>query len=284
MRADERFAGGPLKFWAHVRAVSEKAGYVSRESGEVSAPNADAISKALESIGFRSDRVMDSRGRPTHFGKDLADYFALRAKRLNDEVKSLLMDDREAKDLFEAVRRQTKTRRLPTMNKQKGAKRKPAYLTEIVRMTIESGIGGRPCNFDPRRLTTFTRDGAPYRTLSRRIDGAFPSEVDPVAVWEIKEYYHTTTFGSRVADGVSETMMDGMELGEVRKSTGRTCSHCLIVDGRYTWWDCGRSYLCRLVDMLHMGLVDEILFGREVVTRLPELVKQWVSEYDSRDS
>ena len=39
--------------------------------------------------------------------------------------------------------------------------------------------------------------------------------MDPLAVWEIKEYYYTTTFGSRVADGVYETLLDGMELREL---------------------------------------------------------------------
>ena len=39
---------------------------------------------------------------------------------------------------------------------------------------------------------------------------------------------------------------------------------------------CGRSYLCRILDMLHMGYVDEVLFGSEVVDRLPTLVKGWV--------
>lgn len=38
----------------------------------------------------------------------------------------------------------------------------------------------------------------------------------------------------------------------------------------------GRSYLCRIIDMLHMGYVDEVLFGYEVVERLPEIVKEWV--------
>ena len=53
--------------------------------------------------------------------------------------------------------------------------------------------------------------------------------------------------------------------------------HYLIVDAHYTWWECGRSYLCRIIDMLHMGYVDEVLFGREVVERLPLLVKEWVA-------
>ena len=122
----------------------------------------------------------------------------------------------------------------------------------------------------------------PLRTLARRVDGAFPSAINPVAVWEIKEYYHTTTFGSRVADGVYETLLDGMELEELRCSEGIDVKHYLVLDDRFTWWDCGRSYLCRIIDMLHMGYVDEVLFGREVVERLPVLVKGWVQTARSR--
>jgi transcriptional regulator with XRE-family HTH domain len=91
-----------------------------------------------------------------------------------------------------------------------------------------------------------------------------------------KEYYYTTTFGSRVADGVYETLLDGIELEELREHEKIEVKHYLMVDGHYTWWDCGRSYLCRIFDMLHMGYVDEVLFGYEVVERLPALVKEWV--------
>ncbi|MDE2976204.1 MAG: hypothetical protein OXU63_01645 [Acidobacteriota bacterium] len=114
------------------------------------------------------------------------------------------------------------------------------------------------------------------RTLARRVDGAFPSPVDPVAIWEIKEYYYTTTFGSRVADGVYETLLDGMELRELANAEGIRIRHYLMIDSHYTWWECGRSYLCRLVDMLHMGYVDEVFFGYEVIERLPGLVERWI--------
>jgi hypothetical protein len=124
--------------------------------------------------------------------------------------------------------------------------------------------------------------GAPLRTLARRVDGAFPSAKNPIAVWEIKEYYHTTTFGSRVADGVYETLLDGMELEELRLSERVDCKHYLMLDAHYTWWECGRSYLCRIVDMLHMGYVDEVLFGTEVLDRMPSLAKEWVALYKSR--
>ena len=161
------------------------------------------------------------------------------------------------------------------MNKQKGDKKAPAYMTAIVNMLIEANAGGMKCDYDPRALTTVTRNGEPLRTLSRRVDGAFPCAVNPIAVWEIKEYYYTKTFGSRVADGVYETLVDGMELEELRVTEGVNVLHYLMVDDHFTWWKCGRSYLCRILDMLHMGYIDEVLFGSEAVERLPILVKEW---------
>lgn len=101
------------------------------------------------------------------------------------------------------------------MNKQKGKKKAPAYLTGIINMLIENNSKGMPCDYDPRKLTTVTKNGVPLRTLARRVDGAFPNVVNPYAIWEIKEYYFTTTFGSRVADGVYETLLGGMELKEL---------------------------------------------------------------------
>jgi hypothetical protein len=170
------------------------------------------------------------------------------------------------------------------MNKQKGEKRAPAYLTGIINILIEANSKGLPCDYAPGTLTTITKNGTPLRTLARWVDGAFPSAVNPIAVWEIKEYYYTTTFGSRVADGVYETLLDGMELEELREHENIDIKHYLMVDDYFTWWDCGRSYLCRIIDMLHMGYVDEVLFGYEVVEQLPRIVKKWAKIEKQRRS
>ena len=114
------------------------------------------------------------------------------------------------------------------------------------------------------------------------MDGAFPSVIDPIAIWEIKEYYFTTTFGSRVADGVYETQLDGWELWEANLNINRKVFHYLIADAYLTWWIQGRSYLCRLFDSMHMGLVDEVLFGKEVLTRIPQLARQWKKKFKSK--
>lgn len=221
-------------------------------------------------------------GRPTDYANRLLAYFAYRADVLNNTVQHQLMDKDAAKAMYERLLARQQYKLAVTMNKQKGEKKQVAYLTAMVNMLIEANAQGVDYDHDPRQLTTITHDGKPLRTLARRVDGAFPSTVNPVAVWEIKEYYHTTTFGSRVADGVYETLLDGMELEEMRLETGIEVEHLLIVDAHYTWWDCGRAYLCRMIDMLHMGYVDEILFGGEIEARLPEIVAGWVEKTKKR--
>jgi hypothetical protein len=57
-----------------------------------------------------------------------------------------------------------------------------------------------------------------------------------------------------------------------------------MFDAYYTWWIKGRSYLCRIIDMLHMGYVDEVLFGAELIARMPDIAKEWVRIYRGREA
>ena len=230
--------------------------------------------QALSELGLQT-RSVGTIARPTKLGKKLQAYFHYRANVLENFVQSHLMDASEAKKLFTAMRKKLKPTCPLPMNKQKGKKRAPAYLTGLVNMLIQKNAGRGGCDYNPLELTTVTHRGAPLRTLARRVDGAFPKAVDPIAVWEIKEYYYTTTFGSRVADGVYESLLDGMELEELRDETGREIKHYLMIDSHFTWWSKGRPYLCRIIDMLHMGYVDEVVFGKEVIKRVPAIVAEW---------
>lgn len=274
MTPNSIFLNQPRAFWAYVRSISQAVGYTARGKGQIKVPTVQAMAEALNGLGLDGTRLLRSGGA-TSLAHSLHAYFDYRARTLNTFVEPHLMDKDEARRLFEKMRAHLSPKIPIPMNKQKGEKKAPAYLTAIVNMLIEANAAGRDCDYDPRSLTTVTQEGAPLRTLSRRVDGAFPCAVNPIAVWEIKEYYYTTTFGSRVADGVYETLLDGMELEELRVNEGINVLHYLIVDDHYTWWDCGRSYLCRILDMLHMGYVDEVLFGSEVVERLPEIVREW---------
>ena len=171
------------------------------------------------------------------------------------------------------------TCKLP-LNKQKGDMKKIAFYTAIINILAEKTI--REClhikqqgfDDDPRGLLYIKDDNNNLiGSSSRRFDGAFPNILSPVMVWEIKEYYYATTFGSRVADGVYETQLDGYEFQELYNRTGKKIYHVLFVDAYRTWWIQGKSYLCRLVDAMNAGLVDEVIVGKEVFARWPKLLK-----------
>ena len=271
------FLSLPKDFWANVRTISEQAGYTIRGTGQIKVPATREIKTIFEKLGLSAAHLLTVGEQQTPLGKTIGAYFEYRAHILNSFVEPHLMDAAEALREFRKLKKKlSPTCPLP-MNKQSGEKKTPAYLTCIVNMLIEANVGNAPCDYDPRSLTTITHNAMPLRTLARRVDGAFPSVINPIAIWEIKEYYYTTTFGSRVADGVYETLLDGMELEELREHEGIEVKHYLMVDSHYTWWECGRSYLCRIIDMLHMGYVDEVLFGAEVMQRLPSIVKEWVA-------
>ena len=280
MRADPRFQSQSKEFWANVRTISQEIGY--SKHGTIIIPTLEQIRKGFASLSLSVNHIADSKGQLTEFGRVLMAYFKFRADLLDNTVKNNLMNKDQAETVFNELREKLKPKCPLPLNKQKGEKRNHNFLTGMVNMLVEANIGDAPCDYDPRSLTTITHDAMPLRTLSRRVDGAFPSVVNPIAIWEIKEYYYTTTFGSRVADGVYETLLDGHELEELEGAAKRKIQHVLMVDAYYTWWECGRSYLCRIVDMLHAGFIDEVLFGREVVDRLPILAQEWKKTLDSK--
>jgi len=289
MRPEAKFLKKDKSFWAAVRLISEQAGYTSRATktspSQVKVPSVAEMARVFEVLNMDSTLLLSESGTPTGYALSLSEYFEYRADVLNNFVQPRLMDVTQAKALYEEIVLKYPDHRAPvSLNKQKEEKAGFAYLTCMVNILIDAHRGDTPCNFNPGSLTRITKNGAPLRTLSRRLDGAIPSPENPRAVWEIKEYYFTTTFGSRVADGVYETQLDGMELEELEAVSDDPLDHLLIIDAHFTWWVKGKSYLCRIIDMLHMGYVDEVIFGREVVERLPDLVKSWVSDVESSHS
>lgn len=281
MKAESKFLKQPLEFWANVKLISQKVGYTERKTSKIKVPTIEEIQTAFDDLGLDNSKIVLD-GVPTDFGILLVDYFQHRADFLTNQVEPNLLTKDKAKKLFDKLKNELNPTCPLPMNKQKGEKQAHAYFTCIINMLIESNSKGYDCNYDPKELTAFTHNSFPIRSLSRRVDGSFPNVINPIAIWEIKEYYYTTTFGSRVADGVYETLLDGYELNEVREYLDRNVGHYLMIDDYNTWWIMGRSYLCRICDMLHMGLLTEALFGQEVIDRVPQLVREWISQIDNQ--
>ena len=274
MRPNSDYLSQPLDFWAEVRLISQECGYKVWGKNAVVVPTPNDVASRYAGLGLSSGHLV-SNDTWTDQGWRLHRYFAYRAELLQDDIAPLLMDLSQAQTLYTQQIQVCKPMRPPPMNKQKGSKKTPAYLTALVDMLIEhtlreNSIDPDLCDYDPRSLSVVTQENSPFRTLGRRFDGAFPSVINPIALWEVKEYYHTTTFGSRIADGVYVSILDGMELKELKDSSGTRIRKYLVIDAYDTWWGMGISYLCRIVDMMHMGYVDEVIFGREVVDRNPE--------------
>lgn len=284
MKPNNVFLHLPKNFWASVRLISQEVGYTEKATRQIKIPSVDEIQSRLEGFEIDFSRLQLQSIGSVSFGQTLQDYFVYRAEVINSYVEPRLMKVGEAKRIFKNFYKNLQPSCPIPMNKQKGNMKQPAFLTGLVNMLIEANVGGLPCDYDPHQLTVVTKDGLPVRTLARRVDGAFPSSVNPIAVWEVKEYYYTTTFGSRVADGIYESLLDGLELEELREHEGVDVKHYLIIDAYDTWWKQGKSYLCRIIDMLHMGYLDEVLFGREVIERLPDLVSEWAKIYQLQSS
>jgi len=276
MQPFSEFFGEDPTFWANVRFISERLGYSHRRTKRLRHYTFEAIVDCYGRNGLDPALIFNrTTGEATGFGNRLLTYLNKRNQEIETVVIPNLMDRDQARREFEQLRERLHPRCKLPMNKQKGEKRHFLYLTGIVNMLTEEILGSGSFDDDPHGLTIFTDGSKPIRTFGRWLDGAYPRLIDPKAIWQVKEYYGTTTFGSRVADAVYETMLDGEQIKELKEKTRRHVLHYLIVDDRYTWGELGKSYLCRIVDILHEGLIDEALFGKEVLTRWPEIVKSW---------
>jgi hypothetical protein len=274
MKPNEKYKPRSGRFWAHVKYLSEQIGYSYRGSkgprGSLRHYDLDTAVNVLHSAFHDERRIKIDE----EFVAEVIGYMNFRTDAITKFVEPVLMTRDQAREEYLKLKDAYRPQLAASFNKQKGEKRHEAYLSSMVQIIAEAEFGHDGFVNDARRLATIWRDGDLYHTFSRRFDGAYPDVRDPLAVWEIKEYYGTTTFGSRVADGVYETLLDGYEIENARQDMGVDVKHYLFIDDRFTWWDCGRSYLCRMVDMLHSGHVDEIFFGRDVVTNWPETARE----------
>jgi hypothetical protein len=274
LRASSDYLGKDPSFWAYVRLISERVGY-SKNKQPIRYTFRTARN-ALRRLGL-SLADFTTADKPSDMARGVLDYLNYRAEVLTSDAEPNLMNGEEAEAELERLMGSSAYHCPLPMNKQKGSMKHLNYFTCLVNVIAEQILGGYRFDGDPHNLTVVLQDNMPVMVSVRRLDGAYPSILDARAVWEIKEYYDNKSFGSRIADGVYETLLDGYELKEVREHCGVHVQHYLFLDSYSTWWEGGGiPYLCRLIDALHMGLVDEIIVGREVLTRWPEIVRSWL--------
>jgi hypothetical protein len=131
--------------------------------------------------------------------------------------------------------------------------------------------------FDPNPQSRAAVVGAEHIWVSpRRLDGALPGLLNPIAIWEIKEYWGVTGGGSKMSDAIYECQLVGMELRAFEDLHGIHVRHYVFLDGK-AQWQARRSDLRRAIDLLCMGLINELIVGREVLTQWPRVVDELVA-------
>ena len=153
-------------------------------------PTVQQIKLVFERETLNYSKIINQDDSFTEFGQLIIDYMIFRGDLLTNTIQPNLMNKEEAKELFYSLKDRLNPQISLPLNKQTGEKKDFAYLTGIVNMLINENKEDFDCDFDPKELTAITQDGFPLRTLSRRVDGAFPTVINPIAIWEIKEYYY----------------------------------------------------------------------------------------------
>lgn len=296
MKASNYWVSMPQEFWHYVRALSENLGYSKRK---VVLKHSEAeIKRGLTRLGLSAEALTTSTEAKFSL-KDLESYFRFRAELIEGFIAQHLQTAEEAKALFEDVvqkytcgytfqsnKEGAENARLYKVmggvsaeapyNKQKGSKRDIDFLTATSNILISYHLKGKEFDQDPRRLPLFTEDGVIVGSMSRRMDGAFPTCTNPVSLWEFKCYYYTTTFGSKISDAIYIADLDGFERAVIERETNSKLALTLFVDTYSTWMEQGKSYLCRIVDLLQRGAITDLVIGSEVLTAIPNLVEEWL--------
>ena len=139
-----------------------------------------------------------------------------------------------------------------------------------------SGIAAKVCKkkkvsveLDPQKRAVWL-SGNGLHVSARNLDGAIPSLDNPVAIWEIKEYWGKTKGGSKMSDAVYECHLVGLELRLFEATAKKNIAHIVFVDGKEQW-GCRKSDLLRFIDIHQQGLINYLIVGNEVESEWPKL-------------
>jgi hypothetical protein len=201
----------------------------------------------------------------------VAEYISYRfteAQRLED--KMLRTEEQSIGDLVPLSDVEVQRYGTRSQDHHQSSKVMVATVEALTRLTCERA--GVSFNASPQSRAALIAEGHIW-VSPRRLDGALPGLLNPIALWEIKEYWGKTRGGSKMSDAIYECQLVGQELRAFEDLHGVHVQHYVILDGREQW-SARRSDLRRAIDLLEMGLIDELIVGREVLTEWPRIVKK----------
>jgi hypothetical protein len=240
----------------------------SRHAGAI-AP-ADII-PVLESVNTEAaDGLVLYLNRHQESVERLSAYWS-RRREVSEEILDIMRTEEEAKADYASVSDQA----LGSYSVQvAGYHKSSKVLVNTVDAIVyrEKAAFEVDVNTNPQSRATMVSDGHIW-VSPRRLDGAIPGLLNPVALWEIKEYWGVKSGGSKMSDAIYELQLVGTELRMFEDEFGIHVNHYAIMDGR-NQWESRKSDIRRAVDLLYSGILDELIVGREVLTEWPRILRE----------
>lgn len=199
----------------------------------------------------------------------LTRYLSESARNL-EQAFSLFRTEDEAKEFCLKLNTDAGTTKTQNQDHHQSSKALVAAVTKIAHSCcteMEFGIVPNP----QRRCIWCTNNG--LHVTARNLDGAIPSLLNPMIIWEIKEYWGVTSGGSKMSDAVYECNLVGRELREFEERSKKNIVHIVFIDGK-SQWETRRSDVVRFIDLFHQGLIDHLFIGRDVETEWSSLLMQ----------
>lgn len=276
MKREEEFAEPSWDdpFWHVVRMLADQ---FTRGKYADNIPPSEII-PALRRVGTpAANGLVDYlSGREKMLGR-LSRYWSTR-RAIATEMLSLMRTEEEAKEDFSTL----SDKIVESYGVQiDGYHKSPKVLVNTVDAFVDAEClpTSTPVDKDPQsRAAIVSRDH--IWVSPRRLDGAIPSLFNPVALWEIKEYWGKTSGGSKMSDAIYEIQLVGTELRLFEDEFGVHVNHYAILDGKHQW-SARKSDLRRSVDLLYSGLLDELVVGREVLTEWPRILQGCCEKYNA---
>ena len=259
-------------FWHALRLLIDQRGFSTVEEHEV-LPRLRATG-AASALGL-ADWLESSE--PALIG-DLANYTHTRWDLAIHAMSELLRTEEEAQDDF----RRVSSDALLAYGTRQAHHQSSKVLVQTVAAiaTLASDDRHVVPDLDPQRRAAHLANGHLW-VSPRRLDGALPSLMNPVGLWEIKEYWGKTSGGSKMSDAIYELQLVGTELALQERHSGVHVEHIAILDGKIQWSH-RRSDLRRAIDLLYCGLLDELILGREVMSDWECAVRRMWALVDDR--
>lgn len=266
MKRDDRFAAARWDdpFWHAVRLVLALA------------PNAVTKTSVMNAITAGKPAILASEFTTyvMNAAEDLidrlADYLAFRREAETYLLNHLRDEEQAIADLRALGAEEVARYRTVSVDHHQSSKAMVETVAAITgRVCSDHGVG---CDVNPQSRATIIAEEHLW-VSPRRLDGAISSLVNPVGLWEIKEYWGSKKGGSKMSDAIYEVQLVGQELRAFEQLHGVRVAHYLLMDGKSQWL-ARRSDLRRGVDLLSMGLIDELVVGSEVLTEWPRIAQE----------